>query len=89
MTKKIKICCITGTRADYPRVKSVLHKINNNQRFELQIIVTGSHLLESHGNSFQEIVNDDFKIDKKVPMYTENFNTPYGMATATSRCIKV
>ena len=87
MTKKIKICCITGTRADYPRVKSVLHKINNNQRFELQIIVTGSHLLESHGNSFKEIINDGFKIDKKVPMYTESFNTPYGMATATSRCM--
>ena len=45
MNKKIKICCVTGTRADYPRVKSVLKEIQKSKDFSLQIIVTGSHLL--------------------------------------------
>ena len=30
MTKR-KITCITGTRADYPRVRSVLKEINNRE----------------------------------------------------------
>ena len=33
MKKKIKICCVTGTRADYPRVKSVLREIQKNKIF--------------------------------------------------------
>ena len=66
MSEKIKICCITGIRADYPRVKSVLKEIKENGKFDLQIIVTGSHLLESHGNSYTEILDDGFLIDKKL-----------------------
>ena len=30
--KKIKILCLTGTRADYPRVKSVLTKIKKDKK---------------------------------------------------------
>ena len=56
MKKKIKICCVTGTRADYPRVKSVLREIQKNKNFSLQIIATGSHLLKSHGYSYKEIL---------------------------------
>tara|TARA_B100001741_G_scaffold263991_1_gene228880 strand:+ start:3799 stop:4962 length:1164 start_codon:yes stop_codon:yes gene_type:complete len=88
MSEKIKICCITGTRADYPRVKSVLKEIKENGKFDLQIIVTGSHLLESHGNSYTEILDDGFLIDKKVEMYIDDFNSPLGMTLATSRCMK-
>lgn len=83
----IKICCVTGTRADYPRIKSVLFELKKNKNFELQIIVTGSHLLESHGNSFQEIIDDGFLINEMVPMYDEDFDSPYGMTAATAKCM--
>ena len=83
----IKICCITGTRADYPRIKSVLFELKKNKNFDLQLIVTGSHLLKSYGNSYTEILDDGFIIDKMVPMYKGDFNTPYGMSKATAKCM--
>ena len=51
--KKLKICAFTGTRADYPRIKSVLKLLNQNKKFELIIIVTGSHLVQILGNSYK------------------------------------
>ena len=86
MSKKIRLACITGTRADYPRVKSVLREIDNRDNFELQLIVTGSHLLEEYGMSINEIISDGFKIDKKVPMFLGDYNTPHGMVKAVARC---
>ena len=81
-----KILCITGTRADYPRVKSVLKEINVRPNLMLQLVVTGSHLLEEYGYSIQEIIDDGFKIDKKVPMFTDDYNSPVGMAKAAAKC---
>ena len=57
---KRKIACVTGTRADYPRVRSVLREINKRDNLELYIIVTGSHLLHQYGYSAQEILDDGF-----------------------------
>ena len=84
--KKIKIACITGTRADYPRVKSVLYEIKKRKNFELQLIVTGSHLLKEYGYSAQEIIDDGFQIDKEVHMFKDNYNSPVGMAKAAATC---
>ena len=83
---KRKILCVTGTRADYPRVKSVLKEITNFKSIELTILVTGSHLLEDYGSSVQEIIDDGFVIDKMVPMFEEDFDTPCGMAKAAAKC---
>lgn len=79
----IKICCVTGTRADYPRIRSVLKRLDEDSFFELQIVVTGSHLLPDYGDTYKEIIDDGFTIAKKVPMFTEEFDTPYGM----TRCV--
>ena len=84
-----KICCITGTRADYPRVRSVLKKLQKHPKFNLDIIVTGSHLLEEYGFSYKEILNDGFEISKKVNMFEGNFNTTVGMAQASASVLMV
>lgn len=81
-----KICCVTGTRADYPRVKSVLKKLKDHQSFDLSLIVTGSHLLEEYGYSYKEIISDGFEINQKVEMFLGDFNTPLGMAESSARC---
>ena len=86
MTNKRKITCITGTRADYPRVKSVLREIINRQNLDLSLIVTGSHLLHRYGYSAQEIIDDGFKIDKQVDMFIGDYDSPKGMALAAARC---
>ena len=81
-----RIACITGTRADYPRVRSVLKEINSRQNLELDIIVTGSHLLKDYGYSAQEIIDDGFSVSKEVEMFIGDFDTPLGMAEASARC---
>ena len=88
MNEKRKITCITGTRADYPRIKSVLREIIERQNLDLKLIVTGSHLLEEYGYSVQEITDDGFYIDKTVQMFSGDYNSPAGMAKAAAKCTK-
>lgn len=61
----MKICVITGTRAEYGLLKPLIKKIDVDPDLDLQLIVTGSHLSESHGLTYKEI-EEDFTIDKKV-----------------------
>ena len=60
--KKLKIVCITATRADYPRIKSLLHEIKKDSYFSVKVIVTGQHLSPLFGNTYKEIVKDKFQI---------------------------
>ena len=53
---------------------------------ELDIVVTGSHLLEEYGYSAQEILQDGFSISRTVPMFEGDYNSPHGMAKAAARC---
>lgn len=85
---KRKILCLTGTRADYPRIKSVLKKIEKDRRFELYLVVTGSHLLKEYGYSIKEIYNDKYKNIIKTKMYIGDFNKPLGMALSASNLSK-
>ena len=88
MRKKIKVMAFTGTRADYPRVKKVLEKIKLNKKFELKIVVSGTHLLKEYGNTYKEIIKDGFKIYKKFNIYDSNYDTLYGATKAISNCTK-
>ena len=60
--QKRTITCMTGTRADYPRVKSVLREISSRPNLELKLIVTGMHLLKKFGYTVKEIEQDGFYI---------------------------
>lgn len=83
--KKRRIACMTATRADYPRVKSVLREIISRPNLELKLIVTGMHLLKEFGYTVQEIEKDGFNICERVPMYSGD-DSPYGMAKAAAQC---
>ena len=83
--QKRTIACMTGTRADYPRIKSVLYEIQRRKNLELKLIVTGSHLLPEYGESLKEIETDGFEIAAHVPMFDDD-DSPYGMAKAAARC---
>ena len=60
MTKKILY--ISGTRADYGLMRSVLKKIDNHPEFELYIGATGMHLMPEFGKTIHEIYHDGFRI---------------------------
>lgn len=58
---KRKILYITGTRADYGLMRSVLRKIHENPLLSLDIVVTGMHLMPEFGNTIEEIIKDGFQ----------------------------
>jgi len=58
---KKKILFLTGTRADYGKLKSLMKKVDNNSKFELFIFITGMHMLSKYGSTFNEIEKDGFK----------------------------
>ena len=65
MSYKKKILIITERRADYSRFKPVLNLIKKDKKLEYKLVVTGLHLLKSHGYTINEIKKDKFKISKK------------------------
>lgn len=76
---------MTATRADYPRIKSVLFEIKKRKNLELKLIVTGTHLLRDFGYTVKEIESDGFDASLRFEIYS-NDDTPYGMAKAGARC---
>lgn len=56
-----KIVFLTGTRADFGKLKSLIQVLQNNNDFEPFIFVTGMHLLEKYGYTLIEIERSGFK----------------------------
>ena len=56
-----KILFLTGTRADYGKIKSLMKKVELNKNFNLEIFVTGMHMLSKYGLTWTELEKDGFK----------------------------
>jgi len=69
---KRKICFISERRADYSRLKPIMKAVKESSKLEMQLIVTGAHLLKGLGETKKVIENDGFKIDACVPMFGKN-----------------
>lgn len=69
---KRKICVVTSSRADYGLLRGLLHRIEEDQNLELQIIATGMHLPAKYGHTYKAIEKDGFKIDAKIDMLLAN-----------------
>ena len=63
-----KICVITGTRAEFGLMQHMLHGLHQAPDVNLQIVVTGAHLVAAHGSTIDEINVAGFKIDAEVDM---------------------
>jgi len=66
---KKKLCIVTGTRAEYGLFLPLLQKIKKDNKFILQIIATGMHLLPEFGLTYREIERDGFRINAKVDLH--------------------
>lgn len=65
---KRKICVITGSRAEYGLLSSLMQAIKADDSLELQIIATNMHLSPEFGLTYREIEEDGLHINKKVEM---------------------
>ncbi len=70
-----KVSVVTGTRAEYGIIKPLMEKINKSKHMELNLIVTGMHLLKKHGLTIKEIINDGFEVGNIVRMYNNDERT--------------
>lgn len=62
----IKICVVTATRAEYGLLKWLMKEIEECEEFELQVVVTGAHLMAEQGCTIDIIKEDGFRIDDIV-----------------------
>jgi len=56
-----KILFLTGTRADFGKIKSLVQILDNNPDFEVFVFVTGMHLQRKYGYTLIEIERCQFK----------------------------
>lgn len=63
-----RIAVVTGTRAEYGLLKSVMTAITEEPRLELLVASTGMHLLKSCGSTVHDIERDGFEIAARVRM---------------------
>lgn len=83
---RFKLALITATRAEWGLLSPLAKALELCELFELQIIVTGAHLIPKFGSTYEEILNDGFCITHKIPIL-ESTNTPLDTATATAKAI--
>lgn len=60
MSKK-KIIFVTGTRADYGKLKSLIFELKKSKKFSVNVFITGMHNLKKYGFTFEEIIKDKVK----------------------------
>lgn len=81
-----KICVITSTRADYGILKPLIHKLFTDGFFQLELVVTGSHLSEKFGNTIKEIEADGFPIAQKINIIVDGDN-PYDISKTMANAL--
>ena len=67
---KKKIVFLSGTRADFGKMKSLIQVVHDSSEFEYAIFVTGMHLLEAYGLTVIEIEKCGFKNIHRYSNYT-------------------
>jgi len=66
--RRKRVAVVTGTRAEYGLLRSVMQAIRDHPQLTLQLAVTGMHLLPRFGRTIDEIRRDGWRVDARVRM---------------------
>lgn len=55
-----KILFITGSRADFGKIKSLISAVEQNSNMEAYIFVSGMHLQKEFGDTYRDVLNEGF-----------------------------
>ena len=69
-----RVAIVTGTRAEYGLLRSTLDAISDHDQLDLQLVVTGVHLLRRFGMTVRDVEADGYRIDARVRMQRGNDN---------------
>ena len=79
-----KIVFLTGTRADFGKIKSLINILEGQKEFEVHLFVTGMHLMKTYGYTLLEIERCGFK-----NIYTfENYTSETSMELTLAKTIE-
>ena len=62
----MKVCVVTSTRADFGLLRGLMGRIQESRTLDLQVLVTGAHLLSQFGNTVEDILDAGFSVDWTV-----------------------
>lgn len=71
-SKKRNIVIVTGTRADYGILRPVIEAVSGHKKLNLQVLITGQHMLRKFGLTSREVESDGWPIIGKVPLQSAN-----------------
>ena len=58
MNSEKRVAFLTGTRADYGKIKSLLTILSNDKKYQVDVLVTGMHLLPKYGETVSQVLSD-------------------------------
>jgi GDP/UDP-N,N'-diacetylbacillosamine 2-epimerase (hydrolysing) len=67
-----KTCIVTSTRAEYGLLLPLIKELSGSNEIDLQLVVTGTHLIKKYGNTIDEIKESGIAISKTVHINIEN-----------------
>lgn len=77
-----RLLFITGTRADYGKIKSLIRILNDDADFDVHIFATGMHMLSDYGYTYIEIEKDGFPVIH--PFQNQKYNTSMDVALSNT-----
>lgn len=83
-SSKRQVAIVTGTRAEFGLLESVIQAIGRRSRLSARLIVTGMHLLPKFGRTLDEIRTKGYRVDAVVKMQTGR-DEPAAQAAAVAR----
>ena len=61
MSRTRRILVLTGTRADFGKLKPLMHVVEREPGLELHVFVTGMHMLSKYGYTCEEVDRERFR----------------------------
>ena len=83
----VKICVVSGSRAEFGQLLPLLLKLNKDPFFKLNFVVTGSHLSANNGSTITEIQEYPVDIAACIPIKSITDNSRKGIAVQISEVI--
>ena len=64
----INIAVVTSTRAEFGLLMPLIRELRKfeDENTKIELVVTGTHLLEEYGHTIDEIVSLDYRIDRVI-----------------------
>jgi UDP-hydrolysing UDP-N-acetyl-D-glucosamine 2-epimerase len=79
------IAVVTATRAEYGLLSHLIQTLHQHPEVNLQLFVTGTHLVPSQGMTVEAIRQSGVPITEEISIFDEQMGTELGNALAVSR----